>query len=1704
MGCPYFGGCRGYELMNDLDFDTDGDGSTHSNGVGDADDDYNNGGAGWLPIHSTHDWAGRATSYGKYTGEFHGRGHVIANLYINRVYFNYASLFAQLGRRGKVIGVGLRNPVIQSASGTVGPLVGLNEGLVAASYSRGGSVSARTNVGGLVGANSVSGRIVASYATTAVECTASGPWRGAGGLVASAGAGVTASYAIGAVTESAGLAPPGCPHRAGLALGRAAVTASYWNSDTTTPIAANPGGTGKTTAELQSPTAYGAGANDIYKDWNVDVDGDGAADDPWDFGTSSQYPALKYGGFVPAFQGRPTDYDDDNDGLIDIRNLAQLDAVRYDLDGQGDQDSVSAANWAKYQKAFPNPIAGMGCQLADHDGDSATDEQPTCTGYELRRDLDFDTNGNGKTHTDGAGDAGDDYYHSGSGWDPIGSHGNPYTAEFNGRGYVIANLYLARNRNYTGLFTQLGSTGKIIGVGLRDPLVKDGQGTVGPLVGLNDGLVAASYSRGGSVAANTNVGGLVGANNNASGRIVASYATTAVDCKGVGGSYSGGGLVAGPGLELTASYATGAVTGNCVNKAGLTNGSAAVSSSYWQTRSPDLTGSDPGGVSKAASALQGPACYTGDYAEWNVDVDGDGAADQPWYFGGNTDYPALRYGGHQVTKQGITARLAELSGLGIAPGQVYGDFLHCPTEYRAVAGPAVTEITVSPTAADGVTPTYQDGNDATLVDSNGVAAGQQTPLAAGENTVKVTVATGRSYVLKVERAVVPTVTGTAQKSTTWATRNGSLDSPAQLSGSTREAQTLTFSVDDSNSQSPTASGYWATMQVWLCTTQTVENTQPTAAAGCVNAGIMSNPTPDDTADDNNAQVSATVTAAQAANGGVVVKVWDNTSGSAALQLAQWLPIRLADDAALRGLEIATTGGLLLPPFAPSRHSYTYYPPAGAAAITATATANHPGATVAYSGTDADGSADGHQLPVGSAAGAVSSFDVTVTAADGTTQQQYAVTIGTGVAPGLVIAPSPLVVRDGGNGSYTVALNQAPSAAVTVNISRQTRTGGAVGEAQIRVGSTGNWETAATLEFTTENWNTPQTVSVQAPADADTTDEADTFTHRVAVAATNAAEYRGVAADLTVDIKEPGIILSATGNLKVDEGASAAVAYTVKLKAPPSAAVTVTVSRDTSLGEVQFSATAAGTYADSLELTFTTENWNTAQTVYVKAGEDNDDTDDTGDITHTAGATGGYTASATATRPVTVEDNDDAGLVINPSPLSLNEGSNATYTVRLVTQPTANVTVAIERQTGGDNAVAFHIGGTGATYSDTSKTLTFTNNNWKTPQTVYVRAAADSDSDNERDVLTHTMTDSSDTVYRALTAEELTVNVADTVSAGLSVSPDTLPATPGSRSSYNIRLTAPPAADVTVTPASDNSAVTIESTPLTFTDSNWNEAQQVTVMAAADATTDTTATVSHTLSSTDTNYNEQTFTDGNVMVKIVAAASGGGGVGLGGSGGGGSGGGGGGLGGGGGSAGAAPAAPPPGIEFSVASVALDEGMAAAYRVRMSGPPGAAAMVTITSSSSDLIATPDTLDFTDAWEQWQTVLITAARDRNGRDATARLTHRGPEGSRGVLEVSIADIWPEAVTRTVNGHTLTVTYTQDAPYGVRATAPDTLAADATVTVSAAPEDTPPTPLAYGLGDGSRNGNRRRRRRADHLPAGGSGAPRPYGGHSSHPPPA
>ena len=111
------------------------------------------------------------------------------------------------------------------------------------------------------------------------------------------------------------------------------------------------------------------------------------------------------------------------------------------------------------------------------------------------------------------------------------------------------------------------------------------------------------------------------------------------------------------------------------------------------------------------------------------------------------------------------------------------------------------------------------------------------------------------------------------------------------------------------------------------------------------------------------------------------------------------------------------------------------------------------------------------------------------------------------------------------------------------------------------------------------------------------------------------------------------------------------------------------------------------------LTFTTSNWNTVQTVTVAAGQDGDAANDSETLTHTA--SGGDYEGQTADLPVTVDDDETVGLTLNPTTVTVAEGDNNSYTVRLKSQPTAQVTVAITGHAGTD-----------LTLTPSSKSLTF--------------------------------------------------------------------------------------------------------------------------------------------------------------------------------------------------------------------------------------------------------------------------------------------------------------------------------------------------------------------------------------------------------------
>ena len=125
--------------------------------------------------------------------------------------------------------------------------------------------------------------------------------------------------------------------------------------------------------------------------------------------------------------------------------------------------------------------------------------------------------------------------------------------------------------------------------------------------------------------------------------------------------------------------------------------------------------------------------------------------------------------------------------------------------------------------------------------------------------------------------------------------------------------------------------------------------------------------------------------------------------------------------------------------------------------------------------------------------------------------------------------------------------------------------------------------------------------------------------------------------------------------------------------------------------------------------------------------------------------------------------------------------------------------------------------------------------------------------------------------------------------------------------------------------------------------------------------------------------------------------------------------------------------------------------------------------ITSNNPDVTVLPTELTFSSAnYRQWQTVKVSTLRDPNDTDESATLAHRGPSLSYGSILVSVNDTWPGAAVETVNGRTVTVRHTLDAPYGVTVTAPSTLDAntDITIAIAGPPPGTPEGAPGYGLG--------------------------------------
>ena len=313
-------------------------------------------------------------------------------------------------------------------------------------------------------------------------------------------------------------------------------------------------------------------------------------------------------------------------------------------------------------------------------------------------------------------------------------------------------------------------------------------------------------------------------------------------------------------------------------------------------------------------------------------------------------------------------------------------------------------------------------------------------------------------------------------------------------------------------------------------------------------------------------------------------------------------------------------------------------------------------------------------------------------------------------------------------------------------------------------------------------------------------------------------------------------------------------FTVVLDSKPTHDVIVTLTSDDT-GEATVSPD---------NLTFTSENWKTAQTVTITGvADDQDDENATSTITVSVNSSDtNYVSSKLSDKEVevTTSDGDTAGFKLSETTVTATEGGdNATFTVELTSKPTSAVTIGIA-------------GSTEASVSPTS--LSFDASDWKTPKTVTVTAVNDSvDDDQQTSTITVSVSSSSDSKYGSgIANQSVTATTKDDDTAGFTLSKNTATVIEGGDSdNFTVVLNSEPTQDVVLTlTANDSTEVSISSSSkLTFTSANWNTAQTV-IIAAADENLDDdniTSTVTVAVSSTnDAKYDN--ITNQTVTVTTV--------------------------------------------------------------------------------------------------------------------------------------------------------------------------------------------------------------------------------------------
>ena len=440
--------------------------------------------------------------------------------------------------------------------------------------------------------------------------------------------------------------------------------------------------------------------------------------------------------------------------------------------------------------------------------------------------------------------------------------------------------------------------------------------------------------------------------------------------------------------------------------------------------------------------------------------------------------------------------------------------------------------------------------------------------------------------------------------------------------------------------------------------------------------------------------------------------------------------------------------------------------------------------------------------------------------------------------------STTVAESGTTDTFTVVLDAQPASNVVISV-----TSGDTGEATV---------SPATLTFTSGNWNSAQTVTVTGVNDS-LIDGSQNTTITMSIVDGSSDDSFDSLNDQTVTVSTADndtagfTVVQSGGSTSVDESGTTDT-FTVVLDAQPTSNVVISVtSNDTTEATVS-----------PATLTFTSGNWNSAQTVTITGADDNavDGPQGTSTILSVVDESSDdhFDAASDQTVSVTTTDNDTASFTVVQSGGSTSvaeSGTTDTFTVVLGAQPTSDVTLSV---TSGDTGEA----------TVSTETLQFTSGNWNSAQTVTVTGVDDSLIDGSQNTtITVSVVDSiSNDSFDPLNDQTVTATTTDNDTAGFTVvqsGGSTSVAESGTTDTFTVVLNAQPNSNVVISVSSgDTGEATVSPSTLTFTSGNWNSAQTVTVTGVNDNLVDGTQTSTLTLSvvdgSSDNNFdaiNDQT-------------------------------------------------------------------------------------------------------------------------------------------------------------------------------------------------------------------------------------------------------